>query len=295
VSANPAAPSVATPPVSAESHSGLLPIVWVRQHPAVMALVGFALLALLLAPIFSALPRGGTIQIGSGYVPTIGIVWLVAALAVSVALVRARLRVERALLAGTDALIDRTRPLDLATAPARIRDADMSALGASMVSGLLSLLTFLVLQSAIRRPFVEVVSAWLPEAWVDDVFVILVVAVTVLMLISLHRLGSPVILQLAWSGLDAVAPTAGFDSKTAPAIAQPRQITRSGSHPAVADAVAPRPLAEGLAATSAPALPAAQTVSGDAASVTSAGNSAGGIAPTDATVAETDSGPGKAG
>jgi len=295
VSANPAAPSLATPPAAVAPRRAGSAIELARRHPAALALGGFALLALLLNPLFSALPRGGTISIGSAQVPTVALVWLVAALAVSVALVRVRVRVERQLIAGTDALLERTRPPDVSTAPARIREVDIPALGSSMVSGLLSLLTFLIVQSALRRPVVAVVSAWAPVAWVDDAFVVLVVLVSVLMLVSLHRLGSPVILQLAWSGLDAVAPTAGFDSRQAAASAQPRRITRTGSPAAAASAAAPRPLPEGQAATEAPALPAGQTSADNATAVASSGPVARAAVLEDAKADVSADGPGAAG
>jgi len=223
---------------------------WIGQHPGIILLAVATLVGLVVLPAVAGAVHDHDVLI-NGQISAIDLVWLVVALVLCVVCLVARASLSRELGDGLRQLIAGGQKADGAARRGR-NDADVPALGATIVRGIFDLIVLLIIQGMVRTPLVGVIGAYEPKAMVDGAFVVVVVVIALLIMFALHRTSQPLTEHLVSVGLDRLVPTAGFaaailpdapTTRTGPRTASPSSASRAaasrtgaaGSRPASAD------------------------------------------------------------
>ncbi|TAK35301.1 MAG: serine/threonine protein kinase [Chloroflexota bacterium] len=214
---------------------------WRRQYPVVLALALATATGFLLPSLAGLLhSRGMPVRLdrpvsllGRQVIPA-DLICLVLALAICVVILRTRASIRRDLAGGARRLLGALQNTDSPHQLSRGAPPDASTLGAAIACSLFDLTLVLIIQGILRVPFVAVVAAYTPRAWVDGGFVAVVCASVLFMLFHLYRTSRPLAEYLVWVGLDQIAPTSGYGHDDPPS-ASPRSAPRPGATPQSAE------------------------------------------------------------
>jgi hypothetical protein len=220
---------------------------WIRRHPGLLVLLAAVIVGQVLQRLVQPSLQGSPLV---GQVPVVPAGALGAAVVLGLVIVWLRVRLGHQLAAAA-----RERNVSLpesASLPKgyEVRDPPGQIVGGGL--GVVDLVLLLVVQSTLRGPTLALSSAYfVPRNWVEVGFVAVVVLIALLMLVKLYRTAGPVLVPVAWWGLDRVVPTAGF----------------LGARPALATGVpASLPRAPAAVASAPGAVASAQVASGASAS-----------------------------
>jgi len=241
--------------------------IWARRYQTTLELLVAAFFGLIIFPVIFLALRGRDVRLG-GQISLVNLVWLVLALVACVIVFRTRAALVQFAARAVDRLLaslpEATGPIGGSPAPgsnAKLSD-DAQAEGRAVARGLLDLVFLLVIQAILRPPLVGVISGVAPAAWVDGLYVVVVVVLAIAILVGLNRAGKPLAERLTWLGLNQFVPTAGFATSSATAAFTVRLATTSSRLATAARAPRSQPnLASAPGAdSSAATLVAAETV-----------------------------------
>ncbi len=242
--------------------------VWTRRYHMTLKLSAAAFFGLIVFPVIFLALQGHDVLLG-GRISLVDLVWLILALAACVIMFRARAALEQTVACAVDRLLvslpEEGEPLtgSSVSGSSAKREGDAKAEGRTVAQGLLDLVFLLAIQATLRVPLVGVISGLAPQAWVDGLYVLLVVVLAIVILVNVNRAGKPLVEHLTWLGLNQFVPTAGFAANSVTAAFTIRLATTSSPLSSSPRSFEGEPAPPDPSAISTETLAAAETVAAD--------------------------------